>query len=88
MSEKELKPCPFCGGTVKKRTAPVYGTKMFICQKCGADVCFYDAEHEPKATNAWNARVITPDAVNKISQELQNAGFEEASKWIDCKYEV
>ena len=23
---------------------------------CGADVCFYGAEHEPKATKAWNRR--------------------------------
>ena len=26
--------------------------------------------------------------VDKISQELQDAGFEEASKWLDCKYEI
>ena len=26
--------------------------------------------------------------IDKISQELQNAGFEEASKWLDCKYEI
>lgn len=27
-------------------------------------------------------------AIDKISQELQDAGFEEASKWLDCKYEI
>lgn len=26
--------------------------------------------------------------IDKVSQELQNAGFEEASKWLDCKYEI
>ena len=26
--------------------------------------------------------------IDKISQELQDAGFEEASKWLDCKYEI
>lgn len=56
MSEIKLKPCPFCGGSVKKRIAPLMGTVMFVCEKCGADVCFYGAEHEPKATLAWNRR--------------------------------
>ena len=55
MSEK-LKPCPFCGGTVKKFIGPYKGTMLFICSKCGADVCFYGAEYEPKATEAWNRR--------------------------------
>lgn len=54
--KNNLKPCPFCGGKVKKRIGPIQQTVMFICQKCGADVCFYGAEHEPKATEAWNRR--------------------------------
>ena len=49
-------PCPFCGGKVKKHIAPIRGTVIFWCEKCGADVCFYGAEHEPKATEAWNRR--------------------------------
>jgi Lar family restriction alleviation protein len=53
----KLKPCPFCGGEVDKFTAPLKGTQMFVCKKCGADVCFYGAEYEPKATKAWNRRV-------------------------------
>ncbi len=52
----KLRPCPFCGGEVKKVIAPINWTIMFICPKCGADVCFYGAEHEPKATEAWNRR--------------------------------
>ena len=51
-----LKPCPFCGGKVEKFIAPLQQTVMFICHDCGADVCFYGAEHEPKATEAWNRR--------------------------------
>lgn len=57
MSETKLKPCPFCGSTsVRKVTAPLRKTQMFICNYCGADVCFYGAEYEPKATEAWNRR--------------------------------
>ena len=56
MSKIELKPCPFCGGKVTKKTSPFAGTQMFVCKTCGADVCFYGAEYEPKATEAWNRR--------------------------------
>lgn len=52
-----LKPCPFCNGKVKKVIAPMMNTVMFVCNKCGADVCFYGAEKEPKATKAGNNRV-------------------------------
>ncbi len=58
----ELKPCPFCGSEVKKITGAFKGTQMFVCHKCGADVCFYGAEREPKATEAWNRRA--KDAVH------------------------
>lgn len=27
-----------------------------MCDNCGADVCFYGAEYEPRATEAWNRR--------------------------------
>lgn len=57
MKEIKLKPCPFCGNKkVKKVVAPLQLTQMFVCSECGADVCFYGAEHEPKATQAWNRR--------------------------------
>lgn len=52
----EVKTCPFCGGEVTKKIAPFAKTVMFVCNRCGADVCFYGAEHEPKATMAWNRR--------------------------------
>lgn len=51
------KPCPFCGEKIEKRTGTVAMTTMFICRKCGADVCFFGAEDDPKATDAWNRRV-------------------------------
>lgn len=53
---ESLKPCPFCGSQVHKFIGPYKNTVMFVCYKCGADVCFYGAEHEPRATKAWNRR--------------------------------
>lgn len=55
---EELKKCPFCGGKIRKVISPIQRTVMFVCDKCGADVCFYGAEYEPKATKAWNRRAV------------------------------
>lgn len=52
----KLLPCPFCGGPVKTLIGPFNRTTMFICDRCGADVCFYGAEHGDKAIAAWNRR--------------------------------
>ncbi len=51
-----LLPCPFCGAPVEVHRAPA-GTIMFVCHVCGADVCFFGAEHPvEKAVAAWNGR--------------------------------
>ena len=42
----KLKPCPFCGGEIRKFIGPLKNTVMFVCDKCGADVCFYGGEME------------------------------------------
>lgn len=52
----KLKPCPFCGGEVNRHEGIVKGIVMFTCYNCGADVCFYGAEYEPKASEVWNRR--------------------------------
>ena len=53
----KLKPFPFCGGKIRKFIGHLMGTVMFGCDKCGADVCFYGGEYEPKATEKWNKRI-------------------------------
>lgn len=61
--QSKLKPCPFCGNkNVKQVTAPLRGTQMFICNVCGADVCFYGAEYGTKAEIAWNRRSETEES--------------------------
>ena len=53
----KLKPCPFCGGKIKKIIGTIGNTVVFVCNKYGADVCFYGGEYEPKATEKWNKRI-------------------------------
>lgn len=55
-NKNDLKPCPFCGSEAHIFISPLMGTVMFICDECGADVCFYGGEYEPKASKAWNRR--------------------------------
>lgn len=55
----ELKPCPFCGGKIK-RVIGFRGLNFFKCSKCGAVVSFdndYYNTHKDEAVNAFNRRV-------------------------------
>lgn len=54
--QPELRPCPFCGGSVT-----LYGGRLrdgdciIVCDKCGAaSAYFYDID---RAVRAWNRRV-------------------------------
>jgi len=54
---RELKPCPFCGGNVK-RVIGFMGLNFFKC-RCGAVVSFdndYYNTHKSEAIEAWNRR--------------------------------
>lgn len=53
----DLKPCPFCGGEVEPFIGPFAKSWMFVCHRCGADVCFYGAERSRQlSVAAWNRR--------------------------------
>lgn len=87
---EKLKPCPFCGGNVKKQKGPVAGIIMFLCEKCGAVVCFHGAEGDQKATKAWNRRDrddrqcnITQDTIEvKMNYKKKLDRLREA---LDCE---
>lgn len=53
-----LKPGPFCGGAINRRTG-FGGLNFFNCAKCGATISFdndYYNTHKDKAVHAWNTR--------------------------------
>lgn len=55
---QELKPCPFCGGKVR-RVIGFMGLNFFKCQKCGAVISFdndYYNDHQDEAIEAYNRR--------------------------------
>lgn len=88
----KLKPCPFCGGEAKiynhNDACHVAEVALHTVQRTWHNGADYSCKYLLKAIQGWNNREITPDVIDKISQELQDAGFEEASKWIDCNYEI
>lgn len=56
---QELKPCPFCGGKVR-RVIGFMGLNFFKCRQCGAVISFdndcYNT-HKDEAIEAYNRRV-------------------------------
>ena len=53
----ELKPSPFCGGTVRIHIG--FGGITYIYCDCGAVVSFKGKESKGKATEAWNRSADT-----------------------------
>lgn len=56
MSEKKLKPCPFCGSLKLFIGNTVNQIYMIRCYSCGAVVSFVGSELREKAFIAWNRR--------------------------------
>lgn len=56
MPNEELKPCPFCGGTVEIKTN--YKNQFYVlCKKCEAVVWVgYNCRHKASVITAWNRR--------------------------------
>ena len=82
----ELKPCPFCRGKIIKFTGTYRKTQMFVCNQCGADVCFYGAEYEPKASKAWNRRAETvKDQPSADVVEVRRGEWNKNGNGRDCQ---
>ena len=66
MKNKELLPCPFCGG----EAALAYGVydRWIFCKKCGASTKQYETNEE--AIAAWNTRTNTIPVGNGEDYEV------------------
>lgn len=64
---KELKPCPFCGGE-KISVEYLYCRPYIICDKCHGRIPCYNTY--PQAVEAWNRRVSDYD-VDKVVEQLE-----------------
>lgn len=62
---RELKKCPFCGGTAV--ASRIYATSDYeiICTECGTTVMPFCAVSENVAANAWNKRGRENDTYNQ-----------------------
>jgi Lar family restriction alleviation protein len=69
MSNKELKPCPFCGSEAKYENSDGY--HYIICDECGARNFGFSKE---SAFDEWNSRIITKlrrSDIEKMVKPLQ-----------------
>ena len=86
MTDKKLKPCPFCGGKAKIGTTS-HGHDVMsvyaVCTHCGAEgpVFMYDywqykkqMEQRGKARAAWNTRTNTIPVGNGENYEVTHNG--------------
>lgn len=69
---KELKPCPFCGGEAFE----YYSGSQFefcevVCKECG---CRSKGKTEAEAIEAWNTRKPIDKVVEALEDEYDNAG--------------
>ena len=70
MSNKELLPCPFCGGEAKYNYSDGYD--YIICDECGAKTFGFDKEH---AFNEWNKRSYPLDKLEDVAFLLEIQDF-------------
>lgn len=89
MAEKELKPCPFCGGEacIQDSLPIVYGNYkvLVVCKKCSASVCgvaTLNFRMEHTSCNGYN--LAKAQAVEAWNRRADKAGNEKVrhGKWL------
>ncbi len=84
-----LKPCPFCGGLVRKRIS-FGGILLYECmnkKNCGAMVSF-DSMHPEKSDESWNMRKQMDDLVEHLEEWRDLADFVIDREYADGAIEI
>lgn len=71
--ERELKPCPFCGGEAKRiaEDGGVFPSYFVRCQACKARV--WGTDHPDTAAERWNTRAVLAGSSAKVEEEAREA---------------
>lgn len=78
MSERELKPCPFCGrSAVIEREGTRRQSMIVTCEDCGARMESGDVGQ----TDAWNRRAPAGESVTGWAEYLDGDESEGWSQW-------
>jgi Lar family restriction alleviation protein len=80
--QKELKPCPFCGGKPFVYTTGNVSCGFYveiICENCG---CRTDRAIEEVASDVWNARRPIEDIVEQLEYEKEKCE-EDRTYWAE-----
>lgn len=76
MSEKKLKPCPFCGGEVRRGSEESKGTlNCFWCDTCDMEFTIMWHTHCDNYIKQWNTRYL--DSENGNSQTVNTSDLKE-----------
>ena len=57
MSDKQLKPCPFCGNQVEVKSKGEHGYDLHIYIAC-CSIMYGDYENENRLVDRWNSRYL------------------------------
>ena len=88
-NKTELKPCPFCGGEAEiVDTGDLYGHCEYSvsCTSCNCNTDWLTNKKE--AVQAWNKRAFDYETADHISSFLQDNGYDDASKAVDCVFDL
>ena len=70
MCDKELLPCPFCGGEAELFDYPEMKAYCVACLECGVETLIYSSKE--KAIKAWNTRINIIPVGNGRDYEVVN----------------
>jgi Lar family restriction alleviation protein len=73
-TEKELLPCPFCGGKASHYSYDAYSVDSSYdcvgCEKCGVRIPYFNDSEMAQAIEAWNRRATHAQGTERLREAL------------------